>query len=98
MSIRKQEVLRLLTAHKNEMEQRFGVSRIGLVGSVARDEASARSDVDIIVSLQSKNKFRSFFDLLYFLEDQLQCKVDLATEASLKDRVKKSVMKDVHYV
>lgn len=93
-----EEILEFLKDHKDEIADRFGVTRLGLAGSVARGEATADSDIDIIVSLNSSNTFRSFFGLLHFLQDSLPHKIDLATEASLKPLVKEQIMKDIRYV
>ena len=94
----RQELLSFLKAQSPEMHEKFGVTRIGIVGSYAREEATEQSDIDIIVELQSDNKFRSFFNLLHYLEDSLQVPVDLATEASLKPLVRQSILKDIIYV
>ncbi len=94
----REQVLAFLRRHKGEMQTRFGVTRLGLVGSFARDEAHAASDIDLVVTLQSDNRFRSFFGLLHFLQDNLHERIDLATEDSLKPLVKEAVMKDIRYV
>jgi predicted nucleotidyltransferase len=94
----REQILTFLREHKDEMGVRFGVTRLGLVGSYARDEAGSDSDIDIIVSLHSDNTFRSFFGLLHFLQDSLQARIDLATEASLKPQVRESILKDIRYV
>ena len=44
------EVLEMLRAHKNILSQRFGVSELTLLGSVARNQAKDNSDIDILVS------------------------------------------------
>jgi len=92
------EILQFLSDHKTELSDRFGVTQLGLAGSVARGEGTPDSDIDIIVSLDSSNTFRSFFGLLHFLQDSLPHKIDLATEASLKPIVKEQIMKDIRYV
>jgi hypothetical protein len=91
-------ILLFLKLHKQEMTQLFGTTKIGLAGSYARDEATEDSDIDIIVEIQSDNKFRSFFNLLYYLQDSLGKQVDLSTESSLKPLVRESVLKDIVYV
>jgi hypothetical protein len=94
----REEILAFLRAHKEELQARFGVTRLGLVGSYARGEAGAESDIDIVVNLQSANTFRSFFGLLHFLQDNLHVPIDLVTEASLKPIIKESILKDIRYV
>ena len=91
-------ILTFLRQHKQEISQMFGATRIGLAGSYARDEATESSDIDIIVEIQSDNKFRSFFNLLNYLQDSLNKPIDLATESSLKPRIREMIQKDIIYV
>ncbi|MBE0502266.1 MAG: nucleotidyltransferase family protein [Desulfuromonadales bacterium] len=93
-----EEILKFMQDNKAEMAERFGVTRLGLAGSAARGEMVPGSDVDVIVSLDSSNLFRSFFGLLHYLQDALPHKVDLATETSLKPLVRAQIMKDIRYV
>jgi hypothetical protein len=97
MPLTRSDILEFLRVHKGEFHARYGVVKIGLAGSYARDEADEDSDIDIIVSIDSDNKFRSFFGLLHYLEDSFPCKIDMATESSLKARIKEKVMKDIQY-
>lgn len=98
MTLKRAEILSFLSNHKGEFRDRYGVIKIGLAGSFARDEAIEGSDIDIIVSIQSENKFRSFFNLLHYLEDSFEQKIDMATEQSLKPCVKKTILEDIYYV
>lgn len=92
------QILQFLREHKAELQKLYGVTSLGLVGSCARNEAGPQSDIDLIVNLQSDNTFRSFFGLLHYLQDNLDERIDLATEDSLKPLVKEAIMQDVHYV
>jgi predicted nucleotidyltransferase len=93
----KQDILAFLGAHKTELQNRFGVLRIGLFGSYARDEQSPGSDVDILVEIQSDNTFRSFFGLKAYLEDSLRTTVDLGMESAIKPAAKASIQRDIIY-
>jgi len=94
----KEEIVTFLKEHKSEIQEKFGATRIGLAGSYARGDATEDSDIDIVVELQSDNKFRSFFYLLYYLQDVFGKRVDLVTESSLKPLVRKAILKDILYV
>ena len=37
--------------HKRELVERYGITRLGIFGSVARDEAVGISDVDVVVEM-----------------------------------------------
>ena len=93
----KQFILDFLSSHKAELAQKYGVTKIGLFGSYARGEEREDSDVDIAVEIDSTNKFRSFFNLKYFLEDNLHKKIDLGIESTLKPIAKKYIEKEIVY-
>jgi predicted nucleotidyltransferase len=57
--MRRDEAVRLLAAHRAELEA-MGVTSLALFGSVARDEAGPDSDVDVIIDV--RRPF-SLFDL-----------------------------------
>ena len=61
VKIDREQILGFLRDPKDEMHARFGVTRLGLVGSYARSDANAESDIELIVRLQSDNTFRSFW-------------------------------------
>ena len=52
-ALSRDEALRLLREHMPVLVKRFGVSDLALFGSTARDEATADSDVDILVTYES---------------------------------------------
>jgi len=47
----RQDVLNLLQERKDLWRQRYGITRLGLFGSLARNEAGPDSDVDLCISL-----------------------------------------------
>ena len=57
----------------------YGVKSLALFGSVARDEATLKSDVDLLVEFDGKVTFDRYMDLKFFLEDSLGCSVDLVS-------------------
>jgi predicted nucleotidyltransferase len=88
------DVLKILDANLAELRRRFGITSLRIFGSVARDEASADSDVDILVGYAEPPSFLEFMRLKGHLEDILGAKVDLITESGLKERARPSVEKD----
>ena len=47
--MRKADVLSILRAHADEL-QAIGIAHLALFGSVARDEADADSDIDLVIA------------------------------------------------
>lgn len=91
------EALAILTAHRDELAA-FGLRRLALFGSVARDEAGPNSDVDVLVEFDGEPTFKQYARLWDRLETLFPCSVDLVTETSLRPLLKKSLEEDVYNV
>ncbi len=97
--MRRQDILKVLDEHRSEISSRFGVASLSLFGSVARDEAAAESDVDILVTFVKTPGIFGFLELKEYLENLLQCSVDLVTKNALKKQFRKQVIQEaVHAV
>ena len=73
--MRREVVLATLRNHKSELAAKYGVVRIGVFGSIARDEATEQSDVDIVVEMPP-----DAYQMVHVkdeLEALLVCPVDL---------------------
>ena len=92
--MRREEALNILVVHRRELRERFGVKSLRLFGSVARDEASEQSDVDVLVDFDETPSLFGFLRLRGYLRDLLGAKVDLITETGLKERARPYVEKD----
>ena len=91
------EVLGLVQDHREEL-QRLGVKSLDIFGSVARDQATPQSDVDILVQLDDSVGFFEFFQIKHYLEDLLECPVDLGTLDALKEHLKQPVLESMIHV
>ena len=87
------DILRLLALHRTELA-RLGARRLGLFGSFARNQASADSDVDILVDLD-RHEFDRYMDLKFFLEDMLGRRVDLVLSDRLKPALREQILRGV---
>ncbi|MCB1985836.1 MAG: nucleotidyltransferase family protein [Burkholderiales bacterium] len=84
----KQRVIELLTRSKPELQARFGVVRLALFGSTARDEATSVSDIDILVAFDGPATSKRYFGVQFYLEDLFNCPVDLVTEKALRPELR----------
>jgi len=98
MHLDKEKIINFLKEEKQNLKKKFGVKRIALFGSYVKNKANENSDIDIAVEIESNNKFRSFFELKYFLEKKFNKKVDLAIEEYIKPIVKKHIKNELIYV
>ena len=76
------------------LSQQHGVKNVRLFGSMARDEASAESDVDFLVDLEEGCDLFDLGELLVDLQDLLHRKVDLVTEISLHPKISVQILKE----
>lgn len=89
----KQDIVLQTLKQKNiELTNNFGVKSLLLFGSVARDEATSTSDVDLLVEFNRPVGYFGLFALQDYLEKLLGCPVDLGTPDSLKPYIKERVM------
>jgi predicted nucleotidyltransferase len=80
------------------IRERYGVSRIGVFGSVVRNEDTPVSDIDVLVEFrEGEETFDHFMDLKFYLEDLLGRKTDLVIADTLKPRIRDSVLREVVY-
>ena len=91
-------VLQTLKQKNAEMESKFGVKSLLLFGSVARDEATPASDVDLLVEFNRPVGYFGLFALQDYLEKLLGCSVDLGTPDSLKPYIRERVMEELIHV
>jgi len=91
-------VLALLRAHKEELARRFRVVDLALFGSIARDTATAASDVDILARFDGPLDWRQFFGAQSYIEDLLGRPVDLVTEKELRPEIRPYVERDAIHV
>ncbi|MCF7992865.1 MAG: nucleotidyltransferase family protein [Thiohalocapsa sp.] len=78
-----------------EIADRFGVERIELLGSAARDALRGESDIDVLVSFRGPATLDGYFELKGFLEEALGHPVDRVTERALKPLARVSVERDL---
>ena len=95
----KEEIVAYLKSNKSFLYDKFGVTRIGIFGSFVRGEQTRSSDIDIIVEIEKGRKnIHIFLQLKRFLEKELEKKIDLGFEHSLKPIVRDKIKEQIIYV
>jgi predicted nucleotidyltransferase len=90
--MKQEEVLQILKQKNAVLAKQFGVESLLLFGSVARNESTSASDVDLLVEFNRPVGYFGLFALQDYLEKLLGCSVDLGTPDSLKPYIKERVM------
>lgn len=95
--MQREEVLAILSEHKQEISAKYSVTRLGVFGSVARNEATSGSDVDIVVEMPP-----DLFQMVHLKEDLerlLAAQVDLIRyQKHLSALLRKRIEREAVYV
>ena len=92
------EILSLMSRFKPTAQEKYGITKLGIFGSVARGEQTDNSDVDICYegqapSLLTLDKIQSE------LEQLLDCKVDLVrVRENMNNLLRKRILRDGIFV
>ncbi|OHD57513.1 MAG: hypothetical protein A2Y33_05710 [Spirochaetes bacterium GWF1_51_8] len=79
--------------------EEYKVKRLGIFGSVARNESTGESDLDLLVEFEEgEATFDHYMDLKFYIEDNLEIKVDLVTKAALRKEYRDQVLEETIYV
>ena len=92
MSYGRDQVLHIL-GQQREALRAYGVRKLRLFGSIARDEAGEGSDLDFVVDFEKKT-FDAYMGLKEFLENLFGCRVDLVLSNAIKPRLRPFILKD----
>src|SRR5438105_1229921 len=90
---RRDEILKALRG-SGQMLQAFGVARLSLFGSFARDEGRDDSDVDLLVEFNRPIGLFEFVRLQRQLADLVGHPVDLVTPAALKPQLRDRILSE----
>ena len=98
--MRRDEVLKILSEHKAELRQKFGVRSIAVFGSIARGEVTPQSDIDVLVEFDpiATPTLLDFIHLKHFLSDELRGEVDLVEKSSLIPELRDVILAESVYV
>jgi predicted nucleotidyltransferase len=95
MAARLHDVLDTLRTHEGEL-RRLGVSHAAVFGSVARGEAIAESDVDVLVELDETRPMGLFqyARLKLYIDGLLDGAGDVVNRRTLKPMLRENILRD----
>jgi len=95
--MKREDILDFLSNNKKTLNK-YGVKNIALFGSYVKDRANKNSDIDILVEFEkNKKNFDNYMDLKFFLEDNLNHKVDLVINENVKEELKEEIYGSAKY-
>lgn len=96
--MKRADALAILTKSKPALVRQFGVTRLALFGSTARDVAGNESDIDILVAFDGPATSARYFGVQFCLEDLFGCPIDLVTEKALRAELRPFIEKEAVHV
>lgn len=89
-----QDVVETLRTHEGEL-RRFGVSHAAVFGSVARGEARADSDIDVLVELDQDRPMGIFeyARLKLYIDEILNGAADVVNRRTIKPLLRDSILR-----
>ena len=92
------DCIQKLSDFKQRFGERYGITKMGIYGSVARNENTEDSDIDIVVEINSPS-LSGMYELRDSLKNVFGCNVDLVRyRQSLRPLFKSNINNDVVYV
>jgi predicted nucleotidyltransferase len=79
------------------LAEQYGVARLGIFGSIVRDDFTTASDIDILVEF-SRPVGMEFIELADELEKLTGRKVDLVSRKGLSERSYNFIKQELQYV
>jgi hypothetical protein len=75
---------------------RYGIDEVRVFGSMARGDAHADSDIDLLVALPPGKSGLALGGLLMDVQELTQRKVDVVTEAGLHPALRERILREAH--
>lgn len=88
------DIIEILKKHKDIIQKKYTVKKIGIFGSYAKGTQKKSSDIDILVELETPT-YNNFIDLAFYLEELYGKKIDLITVKGLSPYIFPYVEKEV---
>jgi uncharacterized protein len=97
--ISRDEIIAYLQENKEIFHDLYGIQKIGLFGSFAREEQTDNSDLDILIEMDSttENIFDKRIQLQELLMKRFSRKVDICHEQAIKPVFRNLILKDTIY-
>ena len=93
-TVTRQEALDTLEANRSQLRQ-MGVKSLSLFGSLARDEATDHSDVDLLVEFDRPIGLFQFIRVQHYLQEVLGVdRVDLVMLDALHEELRDDILRD----
>ena len=88
------EVTEIVRRHSSILEERYGISVVGIFGSYVRGEEKAGSDIDLLAEILKPISLLELIGAELYLSEVLGLKVDLVPKRSLRAELKEAILRE----
>ena len=100
MIINSQQILSYLSSNKERLKKEYHLTKIGIFGSIARNEQSKKSDIDLIVEFEENTL--DLYTIKLKIKEEIQSKfnlpVDICREKYIKPVFRDQILSEAIYV
>ncbi len=93
-----EEIKAVLNEYKTEVLQKYKARVKGVFGSYVRGAEKAGSDIDVLVEFEDNANLIDFVGLSLFLEEKLNCRVDVVPEDAIRKEIKPVILREAAYL
>ena len=92
-------ILNFIKTNNKYLYSNYNISKIGLIGSFARDEQNDNSDIDFLIEFKpgTQDIFNLKQNLKQYLKSNFNRNIDICREKYLKPYVKDYILSEVIY-
>jgi predicted nucleotidyltransferase len=90
-----EQIRQVLESHLPMLVEQYHVQSLGIFGSYVRQEQSATSDLDVLVTFSDPPSLLQFIALENYLSDLLGVQVDLVMRDALKSNLGQRILQEV---
>ena len=98
--INQTQILNYLSTNKQNISQKYNLTKLGIFGSYARNEQTSESDLDLLVEFEENTP--DLTDKKEYLREEIRTafnlQVDVCREKYIKPIFRQQVLTDVIYV
>ncbi len=90
-----EDILDRLRERQGILNEKYGITAIGVFGSYVRGEQSSESDLDILVEIIRPISLLELVGAEIYLSEALGLKVDLVPQRSLREELRETVVQEL---
>lgn len=93
----KEQIITKLKQIKPVLKEKYGLTEIALFGSYSRDEATASSDIDLLITFKNPSADSLFFSFDLLQESFGSIPIQIVTRGAIKPRYFEAIKQDLIY-